>query len=524
MKKKNWESTRKIFINWLSSNELKEKFSKDLCYKDLSLWWLTTLYEKDNINSQEWYGDLNKTFFEKNFLARKDNSYFVIGIFKLIKRFFSSIFFNIFIKIFYREKQPTKDNIKNCLYALFTNLTEYKGSFIDRQYGLYGQKKKKDFVYYIDFYESFDLIKNYFSYRKKLSKIPFKYYLSAKNISLYQIIKIYFFCFMCLIKINIILIKKNFFIINNKDCSNILKKLVINSFFGSIQRQLIKGYSLNKCLRKAKIKNFINCFDFHPESRCIYYFANTGNVKNTININHYNYSKNNLFSNFKSNEFSKSNKNCKYFSPYPDIFFCQGKKYFHYLKNTFKKINKNIFIIGSLKLELNKSNTNFNKNLLRASKNKTLLILCSINDYNSFIKILNNCNLKNFDIIVAPHPLKKEKTLEEFRINFKKKFISNKNMNMTEVINTCDYIIFGDTSLGLELSIMNKNIFRVYDSEFVPKFDIDNEIPTATDYISVQKLLRKKIIKQKSKLIEKNYFYKYDTKASQRLTSILNKF
>ena len=69
---------------------------------------------------------------------------------------------------------------------------------------------------------------------------------------------------MCLIKINIILIKKNFFIINNKDCSNILKKLVINSFFGSIQRQLIKGNSLNKCLRKVKIKNFINCFDFHP--------------------------------------------------------------------------------------------------------------------------------------------------------------------------------------------------------------------------------------------------------------------
>ena len=76
-------------------------------------------------------------------------------------------------------------------------------------------------------------------------------------------------------------------------------KKVSHKFFGSIQRQLIKGNSLNKCLRKVKIKNFINCFDFHPESRCIYYFANTGNVKNTININHYNYSKNNLFSNFK---------------------------------------------------------------------------------------------------------------------------------------------------------------------------------------------------------------------------------
>ena len=45
----------------------------------------------------------------------------------------------------------------------------------------------------------------------------------------------------------------------------------------------------------------------------------------------------------------KSNKIANTFLFYPDIFFCQGKKYFHYLKNTFKKINKNIFIIGSLK-------------------------------------------------------------------------------------------------------------------------------------------------------------------------------
>ena len=72
--------------------------------------------------------------------------------------------------------------------------------------------------------------------------------------------------------------------------------------------------------------------------------------------------------------------------------------------------------------------------------------------------------------------------------------------------------------------MMNKNIFRVYDSEFIPTFDIDNEIPTALSSTAVQKFLMQKKIKQKSKLIEKNYFYKYDKKASQRLTSILNKF
>ena len=73
MKKKSWEATRKIFINWLSKNQLKKEFSKNLCYEDLSLWWLTNLYEKDNINDTQWYEDLNKTFIKKNFLIRKKN-------------------------------------------------------------------------------------------------------------------------------------------------------------------------------------------------------------------------------------------------------------------------------------------------------------------------------------------------------------------------------------------------------------------------------------------------------------------
>ena len=146
------------------------------------------------------------------------------------------------------------------------------------------------------------------------------------------------------------------------------------------------------------------------------------------------------------------------------------------------------------------------------------------NDYYSFIKILNNCNLEKFEIIVAPHPLKKEKTIEDFKIQFNKKFMVDENINKTKIINSCDYIIFGDTSLGLELSIMNKNIFRVYDPDFIPTFDIDNEIKTATNPKSVQILLNQKKIKQKNILIERNYFYKYDKKASQRLTSILNKF
>ena len=70
---------------------------------------------------------------------------------------------------------------------------------------------------------------------------------------------------------------------------------------------------------------------------------------------------------------------------------------------------------------------------------------------------------------------------------------------------------------------MNKNIFRVYDKEFIPTFDIDDEIPTATSASTVSKFLERKRMKQKSKLIEKLYFYKYDKKASQRFDSLLSK-
>ena len=113
--------------------------------------------------------------------------------------------------------------------------------------------------------------------------------------------------------------------------------------------------------------------------------------------------------------------------------------------------------------------------------------------------------------------------IQDFKMKFKKKFITDKDLNKTKLLNSCDYIIFGDTSLGLELSIMNKNVFRIYDSEFVPTFDLDNEVPTATSFKTVQKFLSQKKIKQNQNLIEQNYFYKYDKKASQRFASILKK-
>ena len=46
-KKISWEKTRNLYVNWLSKTSLRNYFSKDILFENLSLWWLTNLLEKD---------------------------------------------------------------------------------------------------------------------------------------------------------------------------------------------------------------------------------------------------------------------------------------------------------------------------------------------------------------------------------------------------------------------------------------------------------------------------------------------
>ena len=54
-------------------------------------------------------------------------------------------------------------------------------------------------------------------------------------------------------------------------------------------------------------------------------------------------------------------------------------------------------------------------------------------------------------------------------------------------------------------------------------FDINDEIPTATNKDEFLDLVNNDHVMQKAEEIEKNYFYKYDMKASERLEEILCK-
>jgi hypothetical protein len=519
-----WESTSNQYVNWLSSSDLRKEFSKNIKYDQLSLWWLTSLIEKDNLNDTTWYKNLFLTLKKKRVNLKK-NTRIIYFIYKLLKKFFLHLATFVFVKIFLDKKKNIQAKKKNCIHSITSNLITFKNNYLDRQYGMFGLKRKKDQLYFIEVIVNLNLIKNFSEIKKKFKKIPYDYYFANHYISFNEILKIYFKTVSNLFILLKILKKKNFFLINGKDCKEILEPKLISSFLGPIQEQLIRGKSLQNFLQKNECKNFITCFDFHPGSRVLYYFANNSKVKNVINVNHANYSKNNFFFNFKLNDFSNKKKKDSFFSPKPDFYFCQGKKYYDKLKKVYKK---KVFKIGSLKNEFDQSLKLFKtskeyKNKHFKNQKKILLILCSLHDYQSFIKILNKCNLENFNVVVLPHPHKVDETISNFRKKFKNNFVNGKILTKSELIEHSDHIIFGDTSLGLELSVMNKSIFRVYDREFIPTFDIDDEIPTATSPITVSKFLEKKRMKQKSKLIEKLYFYKYDKKASQRFDSLLSK-
>lgn len=512
-----WDYTRKKYINWLSETDLRKEFSKKIKFENLSLWWLSDLMSKDNINESEWYINLNKILNQKkNKHHKRRYNYFYLFI-NLLKKIILKLISYIFINIFFSNKKNILSK-RDCYYGLYTNFVYHDGQFIDRQYGRLTTKNKNNKIYIIELPENFFLIKNIFKIKKNLKKVPLNYIISNKELKFFDILKIFACSYQSLLMTIKILKKKNYFFINRINCKDILEKKLINSFFGPIQDQLLKAKALQCSLNKISVTNFINCYDFYPQARAFYYFSKKTEVKNIVNVNHAIYFKNDLTYGFNSNDFSKFNSS--FFSPKPDYFFSQGLKYYKELRKTFD--DNNVFCTGSLKIELNKSISKSKINpKLKNSKKRIILLLCGINDYNAFIHILNQCKLDNWKILVAPHPLKKNNTIRAFRKKLKIDFTDVSSQKKEKLFSRCDYIVCGDAILGYELAIRNYNVLRVCHKDFIPTFDINNEIPTAKNKSEFLKLISKSKISQKSKFIEKNYFYKYDMKTSNRIEKIL---
>ena len=122
----------------------------------------------------------------------------------------------------------------------------------------------------------------------------------------------------------------------------------------------------------------------------------------------------------------------------------------------------------------------------------------------------------NFNIYVLPHPYNRNRTIVDFKKNFLNEFSIGNPSNRINLIKKVDYVIFSSSSLGLQLSITKKNVIRLFDKQEIPTCDFNQEIPTTSNYKTIQKFLKMKVIKQNPKKLIKNYFFKYDNKSSIR--------
>ena len=510
-----WDKTKNIYINWLAQTKLKKIFSKKILYKnELSLWWLTKLVDRDYINDQNWYIKLNNILKKKNITS--ENFFLFKNFLKFLRSLISKIIFYYLFKIFLKNKMMRND-YKTSIYVTHSNLIEHKNITIDKQLGKFGMDQKSEILYLINLEENVSTLFNIFKIRKKLKKIPYDYSIINRTIGPLKILNIYFSVIFKIICLKKELNKKNFFILNNLNCSRVLLNQLLCSFFGSIQKQILIGERLLKILNSIKCNNFLTYLEFFPTSRAIYYFVNKSKIKNIVSINHGNTSNNDLFFCLKKKEFSITN-NFKDFSPRPNFYTTKGELYFKKLAKIFPK--KQIFLTGSFKIELEK-----NFKLATNCKNnnqKRLFLVCGLNDYRPFLYLLNKINLNNFKVFLLPHPVAKHETIDYFKKNSNFTFEIKRLHDKPNFFKKNDLIIFGDSSIGLELAFFKHNVMRVYHKKFIPTFDFDNFIPFSSNTKKLSFFLNGSKFKKDKRKIEKSYFYKFDMKASKRLNDMLN--
>ena len=160
----NWNKTKKSFLDWLIKSDLKIFFAENLYFENLSLWWLTDIYEKDALNNHVWFNNLNEILNKNSKIKIKKKS-IIFESLKLILKLCKILFLLSFIKLFYKDKNLRK-KVPNCVQVQFSNLVKHKDNYIDTQFGLFSLNNNK-ISYLIQLTFDFSLILNYFDNKKK---------------------------------------------------------------------------------------------------------------------------------------------------------------------------------------------------------------------------------------------------------------------------------------------------------------------------------------------------------------------
>ena len=526
--KKDWDTTRDSYLRWLNNTGLKKEFCKKIRYKNLALWWITKLVDKDIVLDNKWYISLNHKLNKKKNI-KKNHFFYLIFFLKLIKNFLLNIFFITFIKIFFRTKNSNKKKKENCYYSRYENLTNYKNIILNGCFSFAPINKKRENCYLTELQLNKKLIKDFFKIKKNISKLPVENHILHNYISYTEIFNIYFKILLIFFKAIKISGRKNYFMLGSNNCLDILKPRLLDSFCGNIQNALIISESVQNFLRKNQYKKFITNGEFYPNFRAIYFFIKTlENSPKIIMVNHADYHKDNLFLQLNKKDFD--NKTKPYLqSPKPDIFFSQGSEYAKYLNNFFPR-NK-IFTVGSFKFDLakQKSQRKIIRNKIKKLNNglvkKIIVVLTSLKDEDYIVNFLNKCNLSNYQIVLCPHPAFKNFTNQYFIKNFNYNYTILKNYSSREVIDAADLIISGYASLAYEGFFRRLNVVRVSDYHRPNWTDEKDHIPVLKNPANLNQYLfnKKKIPNSFIKKTEKKYFYKFDQKTYRRFCNIINR-
>ena len=456
---KKWNKTKHLFLNWLSNCKIKHIFINNFKYENLSLWWINNLTFKDILLDNSWYKNLY--YQTNNFKNKKIVKLNKFQFFKLIKKFFLTLLFTILCKLIFKKEKQIKQTT-NCLLSFERNIIPYKKIYVERQYGMFQFQNKKDSRFLIYLIPELKNILNLKKKNRNFSSMNLSFSILNRYITIFDIFSVYLFTLFSFLKLKIFFNKNNFFFIKNANYSQILRNLLESSFSGKIQDELIYGLALRRFLNDYKCSRFFNYCEFFNFSKSFYYFAKTSRNKiKIITINHFPYDKNNLFFSLHKGDFSHKKDFVKY-SPKPDIFLTQGELYKKYLNKIFY-LKKNIYVIGSLKRELDQFSVKKEKpkKIINYKKLKKKIISVFLN-FNSHINIIDQLrfvDLTNFHLIIRPHPFIKDiklKIINEFNTKLNLYVDTAENLTSKDVMRLSHFIICDDSSSAIEAILFKK--------------------------------------------------------------------
>ena len=114
---KEWDYTRKSYIDWLTKTKLRGEFTKNIKFGNLSLWWISELMNKDNRNDKKWYLELHKRLNQKKKISNIKLNYLKLFL-HCLKKIISAILSYILIRLFLKNNfkfNSSKREYKDCL-------------------------------------------------------------------------------------------------------------------------------------------------------------------------------------------------------------------------------------------------------------------------------------------------------------------------------------------------------------------------------------------------------------------------